>query len=141
MVISVGPTVDIAQLADAPDNFVIRRSVPQQQLLKHVDLFVTHSGMNSVNEALCCGVPLLLLPHQFEQKMVAERVRALGVGEILDINTLTPTAFRQAVDKLLTSPNYKQTAIKLSATFASEENNAHVQAADLILEHVRKTSG
>lgn len=136
VVISVGPTVDIGKLADAPPNFLVRRSVPQQQLLQHVDVFVTHSGMNSVNEALCQGVPLILLPHQFEQKMVAERVQALGVGEMLDIRKLTARALREAVDKVLSSPTYLQTVVRLSQTFAAEEQGAHRKAADLILAHV-----
>ncbi len=47
------------------------------------DVFVTHSGMNSVNESLYYGVPMVLFPQHSEQRMVAKRVVHLGAGIML----------------------------------------------------------
>ncbi len=47
------------------------------------DVFVTHSGMNSVNESLYYGVPMVLFPQHSEQRMVANRVVHLGAGIML----------------------------------------------------------
>jgi len=71
VIISVGNRTDFDKLGDISPNIYIQKSVNQQHLLKHVDLFITHAGMNIVNEAICNGFPMLLLPHHFEQKLIA----------------------------------------------------------------------
>jgi UDP:flavonoid glycosyltransferase YjiC (YdhE family) len=38
----------------------MHRGFPQLKILQHASLFITHDGMNSVNEALYCGTPMLL---------------------------------------------------------------------------------
>ncbi|MBL8992996.1 MAG: hypothetical protein JNM63_06615 [Spirochaetia bacterium] len=67
----------------ASENFLIRRRVPQLDILQKADLFLSHAGMNSASESLYFGVPLLLYPQMDEQRMVAERVAELGAGLIL----------------------------------------------------------
>ena len=59
VVIAIGFETDLKEFNNIPDNFLIVQSVPQQKLLEHVELFITHAGMNSVNEAICSGVPML----------------------------------------------------------------------------------
>ena len=51
VVLSTGFDIDLNEFGDLPENFLIRQSVPQQKLLEHVELFITHAGMNSVNAA------------------------------------------------------------------------------------------
>lgn len=79
-VLSVGFEIDIGKFVNLPGNVIVRRSVPQQKLLESVDVFITHAGMNGVNEAICNGIPMVLIPHQIEQKMVANRVVEMGMG-------------------------------------------------------------
>lgn len=112
VLISAGYVVDIDKLSYAPDNFIIEQSFPQQQLLDYVDLFITHSGMNSVNEALFHGVPMILLPHHIEQKMVAKSVCELEAEILLDIKKITPDKLCQAANQLLIDSKYKRNAIK-----------------------------
>ena len=56
VVMSVGSRIDIASLGTIPGNFIVKAFVPQLQLLQRAALFITHGGMNSVNEGLCAGV-------------------------------------------------------------------------------------
>lgn len=60
--------------------------VKQPAVLAHsaVALFVTHCGMNSVMEALHCGVPLLGVPMWNDQIDVAARIVSAGAGLRLD---------------------------------------------------------
>jgi zeaxanthin glucosyltransferase len=46
---------------------------PQVEILKRAHLFITHAGMNSVSEAVNCGVPFICLPLSGDQPMVAFR--------------------------------------------------------------------
>ena len=118
-------------------NLIIRASVPQQRLLEQVDVFITHAGMNSVNEALCCGVPMALLPHQIEQRMIAKRVEKMGAGISLQIKRVTPAKLYGATQQLLSDPKHKQQAVKYSNLFKEEEEDSHIRAADEILHHLR----
>ena len=79
MIVSTGQT-DPAALGPLPANVLARRSVPQPEVLARAALFVTHGGMNSVNEAMYAGVPMLVVPQGADQPMVARRVVELGAG-------------------------------------------------------------
>jgi hypothetical protein len=50
VIVSTGHT-DPAALDPLPANVLARRFVPQPEVLARAALFVTHGGMNSVNEA------------------------------------------------------------------------------------------
>ena len=79
VVVSTGQT-DPAALGPLPANVLVRRFVPQPEVLARAALFVTHGGMNSVNEALYAGVPMLVVPQGADQPLVARRVVELGAG-------------------------------------------------------------
>jgi len=80
VLISIGSKVNKKEFGVVPSNIYIENYVPQIEVLKRASLFISHGGMNSVNEALYFGVPLLIFPQQPEQVMVAKRVEELGAG-------------------------------------------------------------
>ncbi len=138
VVISIGFQIDPNDFSDYPRNFIIKQSVPQQILLKQVDLFITHAGMNSVNEAICHGVPMLLLPHQFEQYLIAQKVEEIGIGRLMAIKKMTPVILYKHAHKLINDPKIKEQAENNKILFSQEEKLAHVKAADEILHHICK---
>ena len=138
IVISIGFDVDINIFGDLPENFLIRQSVPQQKLLKYADLFITHAGMNSVNEAICFGVPMLLLPHTFEEKMIANKVMTMGIGMIMNIKNITSTKIYENTKKLISDLSYKKQALEYKSKFNKEEKTSHLNAADEILRYIDK---
>ena len=58
VLVATGQT-DPSALDPLPANVLVRRSVPQPDVLARAAMFVTHGGMNSVNEAMYAGVPML----------------------------------------------------------------------------------
>ncbi|MEO1167015.1 MAG: nucleotide disphospho-sugar-binding domain-containing protein, partial [Chloroflexota bacterium] len=78
-ILSAGKQTDLISL-QAPANFIVRNFVPQLAILDRVSAFVTHGGMNSVHESLNAGVPMILVPQQIEQLMVAKQVIEIGAG-------------------------------------------------------------
>jgi len=67
-------------MAPVPANFIVRPSVPQVEILRRASAFVTHGGMNSVQEALYYGVPLVLAPQAADQFWISARTAELGAG-------------------------------------------------------------
>jgi len=86
---SVGTTVDVHALGPIPEHFVVRPHLPQTSLLEHVDVFVTHGGLNSVMESVRAGVPMVVLPGTREQQLTAARVAERGLGVCETLNGLT----------------------------------------------------
>lgn len=112
VIMSVGESTDISSLGEIPENFEIKNKVEQIKVLQNTDVFITHSGMNSVNESLYYGVPMVLFPQHQEQRMVAERVVTLGAGVYLKNDS--SKAIKEAVQTVLEDGSYQENAIKLS---------------------------
>ena len=104
VILSVGTTFPIRKLRNVPPNVHIYSSVPQVEVLKMADVFVTHGGMNSVSEALAAGVPMALLPLVSDQPVNARQMEKLGVGKVLDYDSLSPEILREAVFSLAADP-------------------------------------
>ena len=122
-IVSAGQQTNVATLGQAPANFLVRQSVPQQALLEKVDLFITHGGNNSVHEALYYGVPLLVVPQQLEQTANGRLVARHGAGIVLGDRPpygqrVSAAALRDGVDRLLHSESYRLAARKLGDSFA-----------------------
>ena len=115
VIISVGSLVSINEFGKLPENISVYEHVDQIAVLQTADIFLSHCGMNSVNESLYFGVPLLMLPQTSEQKGVAERVHQLGAGII--IKKIDKTHITQAINKLLSVSSYKDNALRISCSF------------------------
>jgi MGT family glycosyltransferase len=107
VVMSTGDNLPAGALGSPPPNVLVRRRVPQLQVLRRVSAFVTHGGMNSVNESLWFGVPMVVVPQMGEQALVGRRVEELGAGLHLDNDRVTPIGLREFVRRLLTEPAFR----------------------------------
>lgn len=64
----------------------MEKFVPQLEVLKRTDVFITHGGMNSLNEALYFGVPVVVVPQQIEQGFNMRRLKKIGVAQPMPKN-------------------------------------------------------
>lgn len=113
-----------------PDNFVLKKRVPQLELLPHMDAVVCHAGHNTVVESLFNGVPLAVLPIAYDQSYVAGRVTECGAGIRLNFNRFTPAALRDAVHTLLTEKEYRENACKIGNSF--REARGVIKAVEIL---------
>lgn len=68
-------------LGEMPANIYAYSFVPQIEVLSHADVFLTHCGMNSINEALCFGVPMVAMPFINDQVTNANQLIELGLAK------------------------------------------------------------
>lgn len=113
VVLSVGEQTEVAQLGPIPQNFIVRQSVPQLEILQRASLFITHAGMNSVNEALYYGVPLLAIPEAMDQPYVARRIVQLGAGISLSPKRVTAPRIRRLAETILTDASYARASARI----------------------------
>ena len=130
VIMSIGNSTNIKNLGNIPSNFKIENSVEQIKVLQETDIFITHCGMNSINESLYYGIPMVLFPQHSEQKMVAERVEKLGAGVMLKKDK--PEYIKSAVIKVINSNEYKENSKNISKSFHNA--GGANRAADVILK-------
>ena len=115
VILSVGNLVEIGQLGILPENITAFPYVDQIAVLKQADVFVTHCGMNSVNESLYFGVPMVMFPQTSEQSGVANRVLQVGAG--VKLEKISEVGLRKVVDCLIQDKSYKNNANIISDGF------------------------
>ncbi|NKE60675.1 glycosyl transferase [Lentzea sp. PSKA42] len=79
-------------------NVEVHDDVPQLAVLEHASVFITRGGLAGVMEALHHGVPMIVVPHQADQRLNGQRVEELGLGVLLD--TVTEEGVRSLVSQL-----------------------------------------
>jgi UDP:flavonoid glycosyltransferase YjiC (YdhE family) len=79
-------------------NVEVHDDVPQLAVLEHASVFITRGGLAGVMEALHHGVPMIVVPHQADQRLNGQRVEELGLGVLLD--TVTGEGVRSLVSQL-----------------------------------------
>ena len=117
-------------LGTAPENFIVCKFVPQLALLERASVFVTHGGMNSANEGLYFGVPLVVVPQRGDQFIVGSRVAALGAGVMLSPHEVSPAGLRTAVELILNRPDFREKAKCLQSSLRAA--GGYLRAADAI---------
>jgi MGT family glycosyltransferase len=120
VLMSVGSSIDITSIK-VPDNFSVKYyyDIPQLEVLKKCDVFITHGGMNSTHEGLFNGIPLIIIPQQDEQAYVAKQVVRSGSGICLKRAKVTAKVLKESVKKVTSDKSFRINALKMRASFIS----------------------
>ncbi|MGT2751050.1 nucleotide disphospho-sugar-binding domain-containing protein [Streptococcus orisasini] len=124
VIISLGNKVKKEQLGKIPANIHLYSFVPQLQVLKRASLFLTHGGMNSVNEAIYYGCPMLVIPVGNDQPRVAQQVDDLHLGKYLKRRHLSSQQIKQAAKIILRESSYKKTSLHFQKLAQTAGGNA-----------------
>lgn len=136
VVIAAGDRADFKKIKKAPEHFLISPYVPQLDVLKEADVFITHGGMNSVNESIHFNVPLVVLPHGKDQPLVAQRLVELNAGYRLAKETVNASLLRSAVEEVVRDDRYKKGIKEINASF--QQASGPAAAAKKIVNYLIK---
>jgi zeaxanthin glucosyltransferase len=136
LVISLGGRSDAEVSDDLPGRPLVVKEAPQLQLLKKAEIVITHSGLNTVLEALMQGKPILAIPIAYDQPAVADRLAWLGVSEVLPLDGLAAKHIQISLEKLLDNKSYRNAAADLQSKIRNACGLTH--AADLIEAALKK---
>ncbi|MER5733597.1 nucleotide disphospho-sugar-binding domain-containing protein [Streptomyces sp. NPDC002138] len=102
-----------------PDTVLLQESVPQLELLPHLDAVVCHAGHNTVCEALAHGLPLVVAPIRDDQPIVAGQVTGAGAGVRVRFGRARAEEVRDALTAVLDEPGPRRAARRIQASFAA----------------------
>ncbi|MBR5993121.1 MAG: hypothetical protein IK018_04900 [Lachnospiraceae bacterium] len=101
VIMSIGAHNKKEDFDEIPDNFYVYDYVPQTEVLKRADLFITHCGMNSVNDSIYSGVPMIGIPGAYDQMLTAETLENRKIGREIRIENLTPEVLKETAFAIL----------------------------------------
>ena len=94
---------------------------------------MTFGGYGTVTQALAHGVPLVVAGLTEDKPEIAARVQWTGSGIYLRTENPSEAELREAINQLLTKPDYKREAQRLSREFGEIDTAAEVTG---VLENV-----
>lgn len=119
-----------SKLAKIPENVRIEPFISHHYLLPHIDVMITNGGYNGVQMALANGVPMVAAGNTEEKPEVNARIEWTGVGINLKTKTPSPTQIKNAVKKILSTPQYRHKAQIIQTEIA--RSDAASKAVDLL---------
>ncbi|KAI8423587.1 hypothetical protein MSG28_012669 [Choristoneura fumiferana] len=130
------------ELPGRTKNIRISKWLPQSDLLFHpkVKLFITQAGLQSTDEAINAGIPVIGVPMLMDQWYNAEHYVQHRVGLQLDILTLDADVVKNAVETVIKDPSYRQNIVKIRELI-SDQPMSPLDRAVWWTEHVLQHGG
>jgi MGT family glycosyltransferase len=140
VVATTGGTRTVAELglAAVPENVRLEQWVAHSDLLPRTDVVVTTGGAGTVMAALAEGVPLVLVPTEWDKPETAQRVVEAGVGVRLAPRQCTPENLRACVETVLRVPSYRANARRMAGIIAGYGGAR--RGAELLVELSSRTA-
>lgn len=134
VVLSIGNKIDITELGDIPENYIVRNYIPQLEILKQADLFISHGGLNSVSEAFYHRVPVIAIPMANDQPAVGKRIDELGAGISLNPDSISAELLRTTAEHILRTESYYQHARDIQDSFIHA--GGYLKGTNVILDYI-----
>ncbi len=139
VIISTGKKFNLNKLKHVPENIHLYSDVPQLQVLRMSDVFVTHGGMNSVSEAFVYQVPQVVIPFSSDQPVNARCVEKLGAGKHLVLPALDSSILKETVFSVMNDAEIKKNLKKIRKLICESAGNEG--AAEMIIELIGNRKG
>jgi len=137
VIISIGKTVQASDLGPLPDHIKVYPFVPQLHVLKFASVFITHGGMNSLNEGLYFGVPVIVCPQQLEQAFNGRRLQKMGVAKTLGCANPSVDLIKHSVEDIIHDKEMKKRTAAYGETLKA--GGGYLRAAELIINYTQKS--
>ncbi|KAJ0171764.1 hypothetical protein K1T71_012527 [Dendrolimus kikuchii] len=123
-------------------NIKLSKWLPQSDLLRHpkIKLFITQGGLQSTDEAISAGVPLIGVPMLADQWYNVEQYVRHKIGARLDMETLTKDKFKDTIQMVTGDERYKNNIIRLRSIMNDQPQTA-LDRSVWWVEHVLRHKG
>jgi MGT family glycosyltransferase len=108
-------SLDELDLGPLAPNIRVEAYVPHSDLMRKTSVVVCLGGAGTVFAALKAGVPLVVVPTEWDKPENAQRVVEAGAGLRIEPRQLTAERLRAAVREVLSTSSYRDNARRLAA--------------------------
>jgi MGT family glycosyltransferase len=119
-------------LGQLPGNHLVVDFAPQLALLEKAAILVTHGGVNTVLEALCRGVPMVVLPRNGDHLGIASRIEHSGAGLRASFRGSSADELRGLIRCVLSDDGFRRRAESLRQGLIAAGGAS--RAADIVEE-------
>ncbi|XP_026734627.1 UDP-glucuronosyltransferase 2B31-like [Trichoplusia ni] len=125
-----------------PDNLIIRKWMPQKEILAHpnVKVFISHGGLIGTQEATYNGVPLIGIPIYGDQFNNLLQAQSFGYAKILQYNDINEENLYKLLHEVLTNDSYAKNAKEMSRRF-QDRPMSPLDTAMYWIEYVIRNNG
>lgn len=129
-IVTTGPAVSPGELK-APANAELHAYLPHADILPTVSAVIGHGGHATTMAALAHDLPVIVIPllKIMDQSKIGRAVEQAGAGRFLPKRS-SPARIRQALQQILSTPQYRIAAARLGAEIRDHDGAA--TAADAI---------
>ncbi|KAL0860415.1 hypothetical protein ABMA27_009809 [Loxostege sticticalis] len=131
------------ELPGRTENIRISKWLPQSDLLRHPNLkvFITQGGLQSTDEAISAGVPLIGIPMLADQWYNVEQYEYYKIGLQVDMSTLTEDKLANAINTIINNEStYRKNVAKLRSLM-NDQPDTPLERAVWWTEYVIRHSG
>ena len=125
--------VDPQQFGDNP-KFKITRFSAHVPILERASCLICSGSLGTVQKALCCGVPVLAIPHGRDQVETGQRLKHLKAGESLHITQISPKDLRSNLERTIACRPYAEELQQEFAHYDSATTASNI-IANLLKTH------
>ncbi|XP_063380815.1 UDP-glucosyltransferase 2-like isoform X2 [Cydia fagiglandana] len=130
------------ELPGRTKNIRISKWFPQSDLLKHpkIKLFITQGGLQSTDETIIAGVPVVGIPMFGDQWYNAEKYVHHKIGKQINLANLDEETLKSAIKTVIEDKTYRENVVRLRSLMADQPMSP-LERAVWWTEHVLRHGG
>jgi len=105
-----------------PSNVILKKMVPQMQMLEKATIALVHGGCSSLKECVFTGTPMILVPWNNDGFGNSARAVFHRLGVRIDINSISLLTLRKAFEEVLSNTEIQQSVRNMQRIFVKQEN-------------------
>jgi len=103
-----------------PPEIMVIRAAPHDWLFPRMAAIVHHGGSGTTGEALRAGLPQIVIPFGFDQPFWANRLKTIGVGQMISRRRLTADRLAEAISRSVSDQAMQARAVTIGAKVRAE---------------------
>ncbi|XP_063618858.1 UDP-glucosyltransferase 2-like isoform X1 [Cydia splendana] len=130
------------ELPGRSKNIRISKWFPQSDLLKHpkIKLFITQGGLQSTDETIIAGVPVVGIPMFGDQWYNVEKYVHHKIGKQINLANLDEETLKSAIKTVIEDKTYRENVVRLRSLMADQPMSP-LERAVWWTEHVLRHGG
>jgi zeaxanthin glucosyltransferase len=124
LVISLSGRMKPADLGPLPERVYAFSWVPQMTVMRHADAVVTHGGINTIDECVVNGLPMLVYcGNETDMAGNTARIAYHGIGIAGDLRRDSTADIRRHIDRLFSEPGFAVNLKRLQRSYLAYAEN------------------